>query len=366
MELHSTVPRKDVAISFDGVYEPQKWDTGCVRASDGSLVLLATLDKKSGEFDKRYLYDDGFVSRKQIRWQSQNRSGPNTSTGKAIIGEDPTTIHLFVRYAKKDKGRTVGFTYFGKVNYRSHEGEKPMTVLFDLETEVPVRLCSLFAVPVDLEPTADPVELEEMVAVIRTAASGDGTPPKGNPKPKKTTSTSSSSQYLRDAEVIAWVLDEASGYCELCGDFLLTGLLLGDLLLDRLFLHRFLLRHQTHSLTQEHPVEGNHHNQHQQAAATATTDRPLSCGQHVVHVLGLFGIHVRKPILHLLGVVKLLKIAWGVDGWSPLRLRRSPGTTPVSPPQPRRSTRWAVCPATDPAYGQKEMHSISETILNVS
>ena len=39
--------------------------------------------------------------------------------------------------------------------------------------------------------------------------------PKGNQKPRtaKTTTT----QYVRDAEVVAWVLDLANGVCECCG-----------------------------------------------------------------------------------------------------------------------------------------------------
>lgn len=63
------------------------------------------------------------------------------------------------------------------------------------------------------EPTADPVELERRVELLRKKVVSK---PTGQKAPSKTSSTSST--YKRDPEVIAYVLQEAAGTCEGCGE----------------------------------------------------------------------------------------------------------------------------------------------------
>lgn len=65
-------------------------------------------------------------------------------------------------------------------------------------------------------PTEDPKELSERVERARKRMRLKGAvPPKGQEKVRKTSATSD--RYLRDPEVIAWVLEEAAGICENCG-----------------------------------------------------------------------------------------------------------------------------------------------------
>ncbi len=66
------------------------------------------------------------------------------------------------------------------------------------------------------EPTGDPKELSERVERARSRVrSKKAAPPKGQVKVPSTTVTSE--RYIRDPEVIAWVLEEAAGNCENCG-----------------------------------------------------------------------------------------------------------------------------------------------------
>lgn len=65
-------------------------------------------------------------------------------------------------------------------------------------------------------PTGDPKELSERVERARKRMRLNGaTPPKGQEKVRRTSATSD--RYIRDPEVIAWVLEEAAGTCENCG-----------------------------------------------------------------------------------------------------------------------------------------------------
>jgi 5-methylcytosine-specific restriction protein A len=65
-------------------------------------------------------------------------------------------------------------------------------------------------------PTGDPKELSERVECARKRMRLKGaTPPKGQVKVRRTSAVSD--RYIRDPEVIAWVLEEAAGICENCG-----------------------------------------------------------------------------------------------------------------------------------------------------
>lgn len=69
-------------------------------------------------------------------------------------------------------------------------------------------------------PTSDPEELQvrvrNAIASLRAAiVTGEAPAPTGQTSPTKT--IGSSSRFVRDPNVIAWVLNEAAGICEVCG-----------------------------------------------------------------------------------------------------------------------------------------------------
>jgi 5-methylcytosine-specific restriction protein A len=73
----------------------------------------------------------------------------------------------------------------------------------------------------DEKPTDDPDELQQRVAKatahIRAAAKrGIVQPPLGQAAPPRTSGTLS--RFVRDPNVIAWVLNEAAGHCEICSN----------------------------------------------------------------------------------------------------------------------------------------------------
>ncbi len=79
-------------------------------------------------------------------------------------------------------------------------------------------IAKLLAHPISSEkPTADPKELAARVKRARKRIrSKNATPPKGQDKVRRTSATFE--RYVRDPEVIAWVLEEAVGTCEHCGE----------------------------------------------------------------------------------------------------------------------------------------------------
>ena len=131
---------------FGFEFKTGHWNQGFVKV-ENHVFLLVTLNKQG--LTKEHQYDDGFVNDRQFRWQSQNSTSQKSNAGQII--RDPRaqgyTIHLCVRKAKLMHGKGAPFVYCGPVEFESWEGEKPISVLWNLCDAVPQRLWTLFEVP---------------------------------------------------------------------------------------------------------------------------------------------------------------------------------------------------------------------------
>lgn len=87
-------------------------------------VLMVTL-RKSADTKLEHRYADRFLARDEFQWQSQASTTPGSLKGQRVIGHEAEgrSIHLFVRYQKREQ-----MLYCGRVHYKKHEGEKPMTI----------------------------------------------------------------------------------------------------------------------------------------------------------------------------------------------------------------------------------------------
>ncbi|MFN9194851.1 MAG: DUF3427 domain-containing protein [Pseudomonadota bacterium] len=105
-------------------------------------LLFVTLDKSEGYHD-RIAYHDYAISVDRFHWQTQNNAGPDTPSGRRYL--DSATngwrFQLFVRPRRGEAYRACG-----PVLLESAEGDRPMSVVWKLETPLPVRLFREFSV----------------------------------------------------------------------------------------------------------------------------------------------------------------------------------------------------------------------------
>ena len=101
--------------------------------SQAAIVLLVTVNKQGKAIDHRYL--DHWIDERTFHWQSQNSTSPTSKKGRDIIEHEQNgvAIHLFVRETKLENGKGAPFIYHGKVQYQSHTGSSPMSVIFKLQ-----------------------------------------------------------------------------------------------------------------------------------------------------------------------------------------------------------------------------------------
>lgn len=89
------------------------------------------------------MYDDYFINGELFHWQSQNATAPETPKGRSYIEHVRTgkRILLFVREARLDEdGLTMAFLCCGFLTYVSHEGARPMSITWRMETPPPSML----------------------------------------------------------------------------------------------------------------------------------------------------------------------------------------------------------------------------------
>ncbi len=105
-------------------------------------VLFVTLFKEEKDYSPTTMYRDYAMSERLFHWQSQSRTTPRHKHGRLYINQaaEGTSILLFVREHKSLNGLATPYVFLGPVTYQSHEGERPMNVVWRLQHALPARL----------------------------------------------------------------------------------------------------------------------------------------------------------------------------------------------------------------------------------
>ena len=105
-------------------------------------LLFVTLDKSQGYHD-RIAYHDYAISAERFHWQTQNSAGPDTPGGRRYL-ESSTNGWQFQLFVRLRKG--AAYRACGPVSIESTQGDRPMTIVWRLNTPLPARLFREFSV----------------------------------------------------------------------------------------------------------------------------------------------------------------------------------------------------------------------------
>jgi superfamily II DNA or RNA helicase len=105
-------------------------------------ILFVTLNKTVEEYSPTTMYDDYAISEKLFHWQSQSTTPDSSPTGKRYINhvERFHAILLFVREDSSRDALTTPYTFLGPVDYVSHQGSRPMSIIWRLRHKLPAKL----------------------------------------------------------------------------------------------------------------------------------------------------------------------------------------------------------------------------------
>ena len=144
-ELWQSYMREEIPPLFGKVYNSGSWNNGIVRVGR-DLILLVTL--KKGSLSSGDHYKNRFVNADEMQWQSQKQTTMSSSHGLVLSGQDSgARVFLFVRSGKMRNLKAAPFIYCGQPKFKNWQGEKPITITWELEQEVPQHLRQMLDVP---------------------------------------------------------------------------------------------------------------------------------------------------------------------------------------------------------------------------
>lgn len=141
LDLYCTYSRDQVLAALDylrpgSVREGVKW------LEEKRLdIFFITLNKSEKEYSPTTMYNDYSINEWLFHWQSQSTTSEDSPTGQRYIEHKKknSKILLFVREHKKEGYGAEPYTFLGLADYVSHEGSKPMSIIFKLQKPIPSR-----------------------------------------------------------------------------------------------------------------------------------------------------------------------------------------------------------------------------------
>lgn len=149
LQVHARYSRIEILAAFGAtaLAKIAAWQSGVYEAKAANAELFAfTLDKSTGGFSPTTRYRDYAISRTLVHWESQSITREDSATGRRYRNHEHQGrfIMLFTRLRADDRA----FWFLGPATYRSHEGEKPMAITWELHHRLPGDLYAAFAAAV--------------------------------------------------------------------------------------------------------------------------------------------------------------------------------------------------------------------------
>lgn len=145
MVLHGRYERREIqtAIGHLTASKRPEFREGCLPLNEEKIELLfITLDKREG-FGERVQYHDYAISPTRFHWQSQNKASVSNASGQRYVDSHRNgwRFQLFVR-----EDTEHAFVALGPATLLSHEGDRPISIIWQLQCAMPVELFRRFSV----------------------------------------------------------------------------------------------------------------------------------------------------------------------------------------------------------------------------
>ncbi|MEZ6113697.1 MAG: DUF3427 domain-containing protein [Pirellulaceae bacterium] len=112
-------------------------------------AFFVTLRKTEEDYSPTTMYEDYLISHDRFHWQSQSNTSVDSPTGQRYVNhlERGYTPLLLVREARTlPSGLSAPYYFLGPCEYVSHEGSRPINIIWRLKYPVPARLFRAMAV----------------------------------------------------------------------------------------------------------------------------------------------------------------------------------------------------------------------------
>jgi superfamily II DNA or RNA helicase len=144
LRLHTRYSRDELlaALGETTAERPTTWREGVKWIDRYKMdIFVVTLNKSEGRFSPTTRYRDYPISPMLFHWESQSTTRASSPTGLRYVQHQAkgSRVLLFVR--ESSEGESLGaspFLFLGPASYVSHQGERPMAIVWRLDHEMPL------------------------------------------------------------------------------------------------------------------------------------------------------------------------------------------------------------------------------------
>lgn len=146
LDVHAQYTRDEILIGLGHwtMNHRPRMSEGVLHVSKTKVdAFFVTLQKTEEEYSPTTMYEDYLISHDQFHWQSQSNTSASSPTGKRYIEHQKLgyTPLLFVREVKKMPSGVVSpYYYLGPCDHLSHQGSRPVSIVWKLRHHVPARI----------------------------------------------------------------------------------------------------------------------------------------------------------------------------------------------------------------------------------
>ncbi|MBI5830808.1 MAG: DUF3427 domain-containing protein [Armatimonadetes bacterium] len=146
LAVHALYSRDEILVGLGRWSMDKRPDfrEGVLHLKDAKVdALFVTLLKAKTDYSPTTMYEDYAISDRLFHWQSQSTTASSSETGQRYIKHKSLgyTPLLFVRERKSlPSGQASPYAFLGAADYVSHTGDRPMSIIWHLQTPMPARL----------------------------------------------------------------------------------------------------------------------------------------------------------------------------------------------------------------------------------
>lgn len=140
LRVHARYQREEVlaALGYASMErKPNSFREGVLYAADANVdAFFVTLKKSEADYSPTTMYRDYPISPTLFHWESQSTTSVNSKTGRRYI-EGGSNVLIFAREEQKDEFGTSPYLFLGPAHYRTHTGDRPIAITWELEHPLP-------------------------------------------------------------------------------------------------------------------------------------------------------------------------------------------------------------------------------------
>lgn len=145
LTLHARYERREIQTAVGHLTSNSRpqFREGCLPLAEEKIELMfVTLDKREG-FGDRIQYHDYAIGINRFHWQTQNKASAKNATGQRYIESENNgwSFQLFVR-----EDADHAFVALGPVTLHSYEGNRPISIVWELTVPMPTEVFRRFSV----------------------------------------------------------------------------------------------------------------------------------------------------------------------------------------------------------------------------